>query len=202
MSLTSSSSVLLGILLLTLSACQDPAPAPQQDNPQAKEQPSSPEKPVNAPSSNAKVETAPTNYIPKSQLSEERKSKLSNYRYIIGREELSHFAQLLKASSFSKTLHNSESTVFVPSNEVFKSQPELLNLVNGKQEDIDAFVGKYIVLESYSFKDFVEVKSAESINGTSLKFNNSGIIAVNEVKTDGEVVSTEKGYVYYLTGTY
>ncbi len=90
----------------------------------------------------------------------------------------------------------------MPSDKVFKSQPELLNLVNKGQKEIDAFVGKYLVLEPYSFKDFVEVKSAESINGTKLKFDNSGIISVNGIETDGEVVSTNKGYVYYLTGTY
>lgn len=202
MSSTSSSSLLLGILLLSLSACQEPASTPQPETKPAQEQSNSPEKPAKTMDSNSKVDKAPNNYIPKSQLSDEQRSKLSNYRYIISREELSTFTQLLQASSFAKTLHNSESTVFVPSDEIFKSQPELMSLVNSEQKEIDAFVGKYIVLESYSFKDFVEVKSAESINGTQLKFTNSGIIAVNGVKTDGEVVSTSKGYVYYLTGTY
>jgi ribosomal protein L19 len=202
MSSSSSTSIVLGILLLTFSACQEPAPAPKPETKPAKEQSDSPNKPAKTLDSNSKVDKAPDNYIPKSQLSDEQRSKLSNYRYIIGREELSTFTQLLQASSFAKTLHNTESTVFVPSDEVLKSQADIVDLVNGKQKDIDAFVGKYIVLESYSFKDFVEVKSAESINGTSLKFSNSGVITVNGVKTDGEVVSTNKGYVYYLTGTY
>ena len=129
-------------------------------------------------------------------------AKLSTYRFIISREELSGFSQLLKASTFAKTIHNTDCTVFAPTNKAIKGKIDFEQLIKtGNTAEIDAIVGKYIVLQALSFKDFAEIKTAESINGASLKFNNEGVISVNGVKTDGEVVSTSKGYVYYLNGT-
>ncbi|MDP4665239.1 MAG: fasciclin domain-containing protein [Flavobacteriaceae bacterium] len=132
----------------------------------------------------------------------DKNAKLSTYRFIISREELSGFSQLLKASTFAKTIHNTDCTVFAPTNKEIKGKIDFEQLIKtGNTAEIDAIVGKYIVLQALSFKDFVETKSAETINGTKLKFNNEGVISVNGIKTDGEVVSTNKGFVYYLEGT-
>lgn len=131
----------------------------------------------------------------------DKDAKLSTYRFIISREELSGFSQLLKASTFAKTMHNTDCTVFAPTNQVIKGEVDFEQLIkSGNTAEIDAVVGKYIVLQALSFKDFAEIKTAQSINGTALKFNNNGVISINGINTDGEVVSTNKGYVYYLEG--
>lgn len=180
-----------------LCACQETGNTNQQENKPTKSKTvdqgtAEQGKPKNAPSESKGV----------SQEKLDKDAKLSTYRFIISRDELSAFAKLLKASSFAKTIHNTDCTVFAPTNKVIKGEVDFEQLLSaGSTTEIDALVGKYIVLQALSFKDFVETKSAETINGTKLKFNNEGVISVNGVKTDGEVVSTSKGFVYYLEGT-
>jgi len=179
-----------------LCACQEGEHEQQQtQTPSSK----APEKPTST-QQTAKNDGRKTNQLSKESLN--KNAKLSTYRFIISRDELSSFAQLLKASSFAKTVHNTDCTVFAPTNDAIKGKIDVELLINdANTAEIDAFVGKHIVLQALSFKDFVETKSAETINGTKLKFNNQGIISVNGVNTDGEVASTNKGYVYYLLET-
>lgn len=187
----------LCLAAFTLCACQETENINHQETTAPTS--NSAEKPTNT------EQTQKNNSQRVSQLSKERlnkNAKLSTYRYVISRDELSSFAELLKASTFAKTMHNTDCTVFAPTNKTIEGKMDFEKLIKtGNTADIDAFVGKYIILQALSFKDFAEIKTAESINGSSLKFNNEGVISVNGVKTDGEVVSTNKGYVYYLNGT-
>ena len=73
-------------------------------------------------------------------------NKISPYRYVISTERYSRFGQLVKASSLSRTIHSTGVTLLCPTDDAFENWTPWLRLIKeGKQYEIDDFVGNHVI---------------------------------------------------------
>lgn len=130
---------------------------------------------------------------------EEQEKLISNYRCIAGSEDLSVFSDLLKKSSFSKLVHNENTTIFAPSNKAFASNKEFTKtLQSGSKELIDDFVSAHIIQSDTNFKYFFQDGKVKALNGKEIRLQDGKEMKVNGQLIDGRFVGTKTGTVCYI----
>ncbi len=126
----------------------------------------------------------------------EVENMISPYRYAISTPRHDIFAQLIQASSHSRTIHGSGVTLLCPTNEAFDNFKNWKLLMRkGNQQDIDDFVANHVIPTVMTYEEFKSRESHATLANTSIEVSTRGGITANGAHVRSGHVSTENGSV-------
>lgn len=126
-------------------------------------------------------------------------NKISPYRYVISTERHSRFGQLVKASSLSRTIHSGGVTLLCPTDDAFENWTPWLQLIKeGKQYEIDDFVGNHVIPMTLTYDDLKSKDTHATLAGTTLEISTRGGVTANKARVRSGHVITENGHVIGL----
>ena len=126
-------------------------------------------------------------------------NKISPYRYVTSTPRYDVFAQIIQASSHSRTIHSAGVTLLCPTNEAFEKLDNWKMLMRlGNQRDIDDFVANHIIPTIMTYDEFKSKDSHTTLAKTTIDIATRGGITANGAHVRSGHVSTENGYVIGL----
>ena len=121
---------------------------------------------------------------------------LSPYRYVISTARYSIFADLLKASTLSKSVHSQGVTLLAPTNEAFDAVPNWKMLFKkGGQAELDEFIAHHAIKGGMTYDQFKSAPSHVCFSGESMTIDTRGGISFNGAHVRSGHVMTQNGSV-------
>ena len=139
--------------------------------------------------------------LAKDPIMQKENNTTSVYRYLTSSPKYSVIGAMVKASTFSKTLHHDRVTFFAPSDD--KWDVDLRNRVMNyvKTDNIralDRYLGQYFIKRQIDPSKLEDAEKIGDQNGNAMVFDYDQVLYVNGLEASLQPISTLNGFVVDL----